>query len=166
MKYLILTLLLFTLNSHQPRKLPEDLKKLGVMDFNKPDEILRVWRYPEGGAVFEELFEFYLMDGNWISHRYTYLMEEYKENPEFISLRNKIALNIPERKIRGFANFRLLHKDAEVKEVCLCDTYLAEYRSGKQANFFTFNINEKSNTNSSKLRLISLLNEIINNTKQ
>ncbi|NAS32729.1 hypothetical protein GTQ40_17245 [Flavobacteriaceae bacterium R38] len=59
MKYgIILILILFCSNQKgEPKSIPSDLKKIGVSDFHEPDEILRIWRFPEGGAVFEELIE-------------------------------------------------------------------------------------------------------------
>jgi hypothetical protein len=54
MKYtIIFILILFCSNQEEkPKSIPSDLKKLGISGFYEPDEILRVWRFPEGGAVY------------------------------------------------------------------------------------------------------------------
>ena len=35
------------------KTIPNDLRKFGDFDFFDSDEIMRIWRFPEGGAVFE-----------------------------------------------------------------------------------------------------------------
>ena len=55
------------------KTIPHDLQKFGVFDFYNSDEIMRIWRFPEGGAVFEELIEIKRNGKDWSSIRYTYL---------------------------------------------------------------------------------------------
>ena len=59
MKYVIIFILIFSFSVQEetPKLIPSDLKKIGISDFYEPDEILRIWRFPEGGAIFEELIE-------------------------------------------------------------------------------------------------------------
>ena len=90
MKYLIILFLsLIIIQEKSPREIPTDLKQFGISDFYEPDEILRIWRFPEGGAVFEELIEIKRVQNNWISTRYTYLLDEHINSSTFKNLRKK-----------------------------------------------------------------------------
>lgn len=166
MKYaLIFILILFSSNQEEkPKSIPSDLKKFGISDFYEPNEILRVWRFPEGGAVFEELIEIKRNGKNWSSIRYTYLLNEFSEKTEFQSLRKKQILNLKKEQILEFTNKELLQKNVKPNkenQIFLTDMYLAEYRNGNQANYFEFILEESGNNNHSKLNLISFLNRII-----
>lgn len=142
---------------------------MGVVDFFQPDEILRVWRYPEGGAAFEELFEIKRTGNNWTASRFTYLPDEFRNDNQLRSLRKKEKIDLSKDEIKAFVNRKLLHKDTkptEIREdvvstVCLCDLYRTEYRKGNQAHFFEFNLEEKGNTNISKIKLISFLTKSV-----
>ena len=169
MKYLIIVIifLISLQDKGNPRKLPADLKTIGVVDFFEPDEILRVWRYPEGGAVFEELFEIRQTKNNWTAYRFTYLLDDYRNDDRYQSLRKKQKIELSEEEIKGFVNGKLLHEDTKPTDIrkdvisvgCLCDLYRTEYRKGNQAHFFEFNLEEKGNTNVSKIKLISFLSK-------
>jgi len=166
MKYaLIFILILFCSNQEEkPKSIPSDLKKFGISDFYEPDEILRVWRFPEGGAVFEELIEIKRNGKKWNSIRYTYLLDEFSEKTEFQSLRKKQILNLKKEQILEFTNKELLQKNVKPNkenQIFLSDMYLAEYRNGNQANYFEFHLEESGNNNHSKMNLITFLNRII-----
>jgi len=166
MKNLIIFFLFFNLTNQEekPRIVPSDLKKLGVSDFYEPEEILRIWRFPEGGAVFEELIEIKRNGKDWNSIRYTYLLDEYSGKIEFQELRGKQTLNLMTKQILRFANKKLLLKNLKPKkenQIFLSDMYLAEYRSDNQVNYFEFFLEESGNENSAKINLITFLNEII-----
>ena len=166
MKYgiLILLFLILPIQGNSPREIPKDLKKMGVSDFFEPDEILRIWRFPEGGAVFEELIEIKRNGKNWTSNRYTYLLEEYSDDQTFKALRKKETLNMTREQISSIVNKKLLHKDVkstQENQICICDLYLAEYRIGKEENYFEFFLDEKGNNNSSKLNMMNFLNKVI-----
>ncbi|MCA0133759.1 hypothetical protein [Winogradskyella alexanderae] len=166
MKYtIILILILFCSNQEEnPKSIPSDLKKIGVSDFYEPNEILRIWRFPEGGAVFEELIEIKRNGKEWKSIRYTYLLDEFSNKPEFQNLRKKQTLNLTEEQILEFTNDELLQKNVKPNkenQIFLSDMYLAEYRFDNRANYFEFFLEESGNNNSAKMNLITLLNEII-----
>jgi hypothetical protein len=146
------------------KTIPEDLKKLGEFDFFDSDEILRIWRFPEGGVVFEELIEIKRNGKEWSSIRYTYLLDEYIEKPEFQKFRKKQTLNLKKEQVLKFINKKLLQenlKPTEKDQICICDFYLGEYRLNNQQNYFEFFLDEKGNNNISKVNLIKILNEII-----
>ncbi len=150
---------------NKPKTIPNDLRKFGVFDFSDSDEIMRIWRFPEGGAVFEELIEIKRNGKEWNSIRYSYLLEEYSDRPEFQSLRKKQNLNLKKDQILKFINKKLLQeniKPTKEDKICICDLYLTEYRFDNQENYFEFNLSEEENENSAKINLISFLNEIIN----
>ncbi len=150
--------------SENPQEIPSDLKKIGVSDFFDSDEILRVWRFPEGGAVFEELIEIRRNGKIWNSIRYTYLLDEFKDKPEFQNLREKQTLNLKKEQILRFTNKKLLQKNIKrtnENQIFLSDMYLAEYRFDNEVNYFEFFLEENKNKNSSKINLIAFLNEII-----
>jgi hypothetical protein len=126
---------------------------------------LRVWRFPEGGAVFEELIEIKRNGNEWNSIRYTYLLDEFSDRTEFQSLRKKQVLNLKKEEILEFTNKILLLKNIKLKDesrVNLSDMYLAEYRNENQENYFEFNLSEQGNKNPSKINLIKFLNKIMN----
>ena len=129
------------------------------------DEIMRIWRFPEGGAVFEELIEMKRNGKEWSSIRYPYLLEEYSDKPEFQSLRKKQNLNLKKEQILEFINKKLLQeniKPTKEDQICICDMYLAENRFDNQENYFEFNLSEEGNENSAKINLMSFLNKIMN----
>ncbi|MCI2230436.1 hypothetical protein MC378_14750 [Polaribacter sp. MSW13] len=147
------------------KTIPNDLRKFGVFDFSDSDEIMRIWRFPEGGAVFEELIEIKRSGKEWSSIRYTYLLEEYSDKPEFQSLRKKQNLNLKKEQILKFINKKLLQENinpTKEDKICICDMYLAEYRFDNQENYFEFNLSEEGNENSAKINLMSFLNEVVN----
>jgi len=146
------------------KTIPNDLKKFGGFDYFDSDEIIRIWRFPEGGAVFEELIEIKRNGKKWNSIRYTYLLEEFSDKPEFQSLRNKQPLNLKKEEIIEFLNKKLLLeniKSTQENQIFLSDMYLAEYRFNKQENYFEFVLEESGNENSSKINLIKFLNKTI-----
>ena len=146
------------------KTIPHDLRKFGFFDFYNSDEILRIWRFPEGGAVFEELIEIKRNGKKWNSTRYTYLLEEYSDKSEFQSLRKKQNLNLEKEQILEFVNKKLFQeniKPTKEFQICICDIYLAEYRFGNQEKYFEFNLSEEGNENSAKINLMSFLNKII-----
>ena len=153
------------LNKTQKLKtIPNDLKKLGKFDFFDSDEILRIWRFPEGGVVFEELIELKRKGKEWSSIRYTYLLDEYIEKPEYQKFRKKQNLNLKKEQILEFSNKKLLQenlKPTEESQICICDFYLGEYRLNNKQKYFEFFLDEKGNNNISKVNLIKFLNEII-----
>jgi len=169
MKCIILIIAILSLQSSgkKPRKIPADLNDMGVANFFESDEILRVWRFPEGGAVFEELIEIQRNDTIWTVNRFTYLLDEFRKDAKLKSLRKKEKMKLSASEILAFVNNRLLHQDTDltkhedVMNSCLCDLYSAEYRNGNYAHFFEFNLQETGNTNVSKIKLISFLEKII-----
>ena len=166
MKYaIIFILILFCSNQkRKPKSIPSDLKKFGISDFYEPDEILRVWRFPEGGAVFEELIEIKRNGKEWNSIRYTYLLDEFSDKPEFQGLRKKQTLNLKKEQILEFTNKKLLKtniKPTKENQIFLSDMYLAEYRFDNQANYFEFFLEESGNENSAKINLTTFLNKMI-----
>ena len=149
------------------KEIPDDLTGMNVTNFFEPDEILRVWRFPEGGAVFEEMIEFVRMEDDWKIVRYTYLADEYKDGGQFQSFRKTQNIIQDElcESVDSFVNKTLLYKNAVVADkeerFCVCDMYRAEYRINDQAHIFEFNLYEVSNTNTAKKRLISVLEEMV-----
>jgi hypothetical protein len=140
------------------------LKKFGISDFYEPDETLRIWRFPEGGAVFEELIEIKRNGKEWNSIRYTYLLDEFSDKTEFQSLRKKQTLDLKKEQILEFTNRKLLQKNikpTKENQIFLSDMYLAEYRFDNQENYFEFFLEESGNENSAKNNLITFLNKII-----
>jgi hypothetical protein len=146
------------------KTIPNDLRKFGVFNFYDSDEIMRIWRFPEGGAVFEELIEIKRNGKEWSSIRYTYLLDEYIEKPEYQKIRKKQTLKLKEEQIIEFINKKLLQeniKPTKEDQICLCDIYLLEYRFDNKHNYFEFFLDEKGNNNISKVNLIEFLNETI-----
>ncbi|TBW25545.1 hypothetical protein [Gramella sp. KN1008] len=165
MKYLtILLFLIIPIQEKSPREIPVDLKGMGISDFFEPDEILRIWRFPEGGAAFEELIEIKRIGKNWTSIRYTYLLDEYIGEPRFKDLRKRQTLNLTAEQISTFVNKKNLQKNVkstQENQICICDLYLAEYRIGKEENYFEFFLDEKGNNNSAKINMMNFLSKII-----
>jgi hypothetical protein len=166
MKTLILFFLFFihTSQEEKPRAVPSDLNKLGISDFFEPEEILRIWRFPEGGAVFEELIEIKRNGKVWNSIKYTYLLDEFSEKSEYQSFRKKQNLNLKKEQILEFVNKKLLQKNLKPtnkNQIFLSDMYLAEYRFDQEVKYFEFFLEEGGNKNSSKINLITFLNNII-----
>ncbi|QNM84612.1 hypothetical protein H9W90_10430 [Polaribacter pectinis] len=146
------------------KTIPNDLRKLGAFDFFDSDEIMRIWRFPEGGAVFEELIEIKRNGKEWSSIRYTYLLDEYIDKPEYQKFRKKQTLKLKKEQILEFINKKLLQeniKPTKEDQICLCDIYLAEYRLNNEQNYFEFFLREEGNKNISKVNLMKFLNEII-----
>jgi hypothetical protein len=151
--------------TNKPKAIPNDLQKFGVFDFFDPDEIMRIWRFPEGRAVFEELIEIKRNGKEWNSIIYTYLLDEYIEKPEYQKIRKKQNLKLNEEQIIAFINKKLLQeniKPINEDQICLCDIYLAEYRFDNQEKYFEFNLSEKGNKNSAKINLMRFMNKITN----
>lgn len=151
--------------TNKPKAIPNYLQKFGVFDFFDPDEIMRIWRFPEGGAVFEELIEIKRNGKEWNSIIYTYLLDEYIEKPEYQKIRKKQNLKLNEEQIIAFINKKLLQeniKPINEDQICLCDIYLAEYRFDNQEKYFEFNLSEKGNKNSAKINLMRFMNKITN----
>lgn len=149
---------------NKPKTIPNDLRKFGVFDFFNSDEIMRIWRFPEGGAVFEELIEIKRNGKEWSSIRYTYLLDEYIEKPEYQKFRKKQNLKLSRKQISKFVNKKLLKENIKPTiedQICICDMYLVEYRLEKDENYFKFFLDEKGNNNVSKVNLMNFLNEII-----
>ena len=147
-----------------PRAIPADLRAMEIIDFNEPDEILRIWRFPEGGAVFEELIEIRRSGNKWSSSRYTYLLDEFRNNPKYQNYRDKQNLNLSSDQIASLVNEKLLKnpKLTNQKQIFLSDMYLAEYRLADKAIFFEFFLEESGNRNSAKANLVTFLDSIIN----
>lgn len=146
------------------KTIPNDLQKFGLFDFYDSDEIMRIWRFPEGGAVFEELIEIKRNGKEWRSIRYTYLLDEYIEKPEYQKFRKKQNLKLSRKLISKFVNKELLKENIKPTiedQICICDMYLVEYRLEKNENYFEFFLDEKGNNNVSKVNLMNFLNEII-----
>ena len=166
MKYSIFFILFFTfVNQEQkPRTVPSDLRKISISDFYEPEEILRIWRFPEGGAVFEELIEIKRNGQQWSSIRYTYLLDEFSHKSDFQKFRNKKKLDLTPEQISKFANKKLLQKNIKQQkenQIFLSDMYLAEYRFNDQTSYFEFFLEESGIENSSKINLIRFLDKII-----
>ena len=170
-KEMILIIALIFVQSIGPndkiKEIPDDLKEMNVTNFFESDEILRVWRFPEGGTVFEEMIEFVRIKDDWKITRYTYLADEYKDGEQFQSFRKtqNILQNDLCESVGSFINKTLLYKNAvvadEEERFCVCDMYRAEYRINDQSHIFVFNLDEVSNTNTAKKRLISELDEMV-----
>ena len=146
------------------KTIPNDLQKFGVFDFFDSDEIMRIWRFPEGGAVFEELIEIKRIGKEWNSIRYTYLLDEFSDKTEFQSLRKKQTLDLKKEQILEFTNKDLFQKNikpAIENQIFISDLYLIEYRFDNQENYFQLNLGEKGNENSSKINLIKFINKTI-----
>lgn len=165
MKYLtILLFIIIPIQEKSPREIPADLKGMGISDFYEPDEILRIWRFPEGGAVFEELIEIKRIGKNWTSIRYTYLLDEYIGEPKLKDLRKRQTLNLTPEQISTFVNKKNLQHNVistQENQICICDLYLAEYRNGKEENYYEFFLDEKRNNNSAKINMMNFLSKII-----
>ena len=147
-----------------PRAIPADLRAMEISDFKDPDEILRIWRFPEGGAVFEELIQIQRFNNKWSAVRYTYLIDEFRNNPKFQKIRAKQILDLSPDQINSFVNEKLLKnsKVTDEKQIFLSDMYLAEYRLADKTNFFEFFLQESGNRNSAKANLVTFLDSIIN----
>jgi len=148
----------------KPKTIPNDLQKFEISDFFDSDEIMRIWRFPEGGAVFEELIEIKRNGKEWNSMRYTYLLDEFSDRSEFQSLRKKQTLNLEKEEILAFINKDLFQKNIKPtikNQIFISGMYLVEYRFDNQENYFELNLREKGNENSSKINLIKFINTII-----
>ena len=146
------------------KTIPNDLRKFGDFDFFNSDEIMRIWRFPEGGAVFEELIEIKRNGKEWNSIRYTYLLDEYINKPEYQKFRKNKNLKLSRKQISKFVNKELLKENIKStieNQICICDMYLVEYRLEKDENYFDFFLDEKGNSNVAKVNLMNFLNEII-----
>lgn len=146
------------------KTIPKDLRKFGEFNFFDPDEIMRIWRFPEGGAVFEELIEIKRYGKEWDSTRYTYLLDEFTGRPEFQNFRRKQNLNLSKEEILKFTNRDLLQKNItpnKENQIFVSDMYLAEYRFNIQESFFEFHLGESGNSNSAKINLMTFLNKTL-----
>ncbi len=145
------------------KTIPNDLQRFGDFDFFDSDEIMRIWRFPEGGAIFEELIEIKRNGDEWSSTRYTYLLDEYIEKPQYQKFRKKETLKLKKEQILKIINKKLLQENIKPtisNQLCLCDIYLGEYRLRNEQDYFKFFLDEKGNNNISKINLIKFLNEI------
>jgi hypothetical protein len=147
------------------RQVPSDLNKLGVTSFYEPKEILRIWRFPEGGAAFEEMIDFIRTDKNWTVIKYTYLLEQFRDDKELRNLRKKVTL-IDKGIINGIPTF--INKDLQLKDtqlnpdgIYIEDLYKVEYRLGDNLYKFDICFSEKEVKNKSKNELIKTLKQII-----
>ena len=133
-------------------------------DFFESDEILRIWRFPEGGAVFEELIEITRSCEIYSGTKYTYIIEPYRKDKKVDEFRKTKALDLKKENISKFMNFRLLHKDVKPtgneSDNWHADLYRIEYRKGNQAHFFDFMFQETSNTNLSKIKLMEFVKSL------
>lgn len=162
MKFLFILLIFFSIvTDKKPKTIPPDLKGIVKTDFFEPDEILRIWRFPEGGAVFEELIEITNSNGIYNGTKYTYIIEPYRKDKKFNEFRETKILDLKKESPSRFMNSRLLHKDVEPtaneRDNWHADSYRVEYRKGNQAHFFDFMFKETSNTNLSKLKLMDFV---------
>jgi hypothetical protein len=78
--------------SFSPHPVPSDLKTFNVIDFFEPTDILRIWRFPEGGIAFEEMIQVTKNGDNFQAIKYTYLMDEFRDKKDLAFLRKRISL--------------------------------------------------------------------------
>jgi len=128
------------------------LKKLNlkpITDLNS--KILRIWRFPGGGAAFEQMLEFKNSDSELTFH--SYLLEEFKNEVELSELNFSKKINeqgiIKELKsIISDSNF-IETEDSE--KYCepfwgCADLYYVEFTNGESVGKFIINHNiEKCN---------------------
>lgn len=147
------------------KQVPADLNRLGVTPFYEPDEILRIWRFPEGGAAFEEMIDFIKKDQSWTVIKYTYLVEEFRHDTQLKKIRNRITLTDKDiiDKIPLFINKDLQLRDTQLSPdgIYIEDLFQAEYRLGDKVYKFDIALSEKGIKNKSKIELIKILNRII-----
>ena len=152
------------MTDEKPKPIPPDLKGIVKTDFFEPDEILRIWRFPEGGAVFEELIEITNSNSIYSGTKYTYIIEPYRKDKRFHKFRKTRRLKLDRESVLSFMNNRLLHKDVEPTEnesdAWLADLFRVEYRKGNQAHFFEFMFQETTNTNLTKIELIKFVKSL------
>lgn len=160
----LLFLLLPNLTDKNPKEIPPDLKNTIKTDFFEHDEILRVWRFPEGGVVFEELIEITNSNGDYTGTKYTYIIEPFRKDKKFNKFRKTRVLDLEKEILLKFMNSRLLHKDvkppANENLTLLADLYRVEYRKGDQAHFFNLMLQETGNTNLSKIKLMEFVKSL------
>ena len=148
----------------KPKTIPPDLQNVVKTDFFESDEILRVWRFPEGGAVFQELIEITKCNGIYSGTKYTYIIEPYRKEKKFDEFRKIKVLELKKENVSKFMNFRLLHKDVKPtgngSGSWHADLYRVEYRKGNQAHFFDFMLQETGNTNFSKINLMDFVKSL------
>ena len=146
------------------------LKKLNRKPISElKSETLRIWRFPGGGAAFEQMLEFKKSNSKLTFH--SYLLEEYEKEKELSKLnfskviKEKGFISVLESVISD-SNFI---KTEDSEKYCepfwgCADVYFVEFTNGKKTNKFIINHNvekcdNKKAENSKKI--FKIMNEII-----
>ena len=146
------------------------LKKLNRKSISElKSETLRIWRFPGGGAVFEQMLEFNKTNSELTFH--SYLIEEFEKENQLSKL--NFSKKINEKGI--ISELKSIISDSEFIEAqdsekyCepfwgCADVYLVEFTNGNKTTKFIINHNiekcdNKKAENSKKI--FKIMNEII-----
>ncbi|UII20563.1 hypothetical protein [Fulvivirga ligni] len=122
----------------------ETLKLKRISQLNS--ETLRVWRFPGGGAAFEQLLEYNKQDSELNFH--SYVLEDFKDIGELKDLNytKVIKDNLLIDNLKSIVSKFDLLKTQDSEQYCegvlgCADVYLVEYTNGEQTNKFIINHN-------------------------
>jgi hypothetical protein len=148
------------------------LKKLNRESISElKSETLRIWRFPGGGAVFEQMLEFKKTNSELTFH--SYLIEEFEKEKENQLSELNFSKRINEKGI--ISELKSIISDSEFIETedsekyCepfwgCADVYLVEFTNGKKTNKFIINHNiekcDNEKAENSK-KIFKIMNKII-----
>ncbi|WP_130287498.1 hypothetical protein [Aquimarina brevivitae] len=157
---------------HLDNEIEYPLKKLNRKPISElKSETLRIWRFPGGGAVFEQMLEFNKSNSELTFH--SYLIEDFEYEKENQLSKLNFSKKISEKRI--ISELKSIISDSEFIETedsekyCepflgCADVYLVEFTNGNKTNKFIINHNfekcdNKKADNSKKI--FKIMNEII-----
>jgi hypothetical protein len=148
------------------------LKKLNRESISElKSETLRIWRFPGGGAVFEQMLEFKKTNSELTFH--SYLIEEFEKEKENQLSELNFSKRINEKGI--ISELKSIISDSEFsatedsEKYCehfwgCADVYLVEFTNGKKTNKFIINHNiekcDNEKAENSK-KIFKIMNKII-----
>jgi len=146
------------------------LKKLNRKPISElKSETLRIWKFPGGGAVFEQMLEFKKANSELTFH--SYLIEEYEKENKLSKL--NFTKRINERgiisELKSIISDSEFIKTEDSEKYCepflgCADVYLVEFTNGNKTNKFIINHNiEKCDNKKAKnsKKIFKIMNEII-----
>jgi len=146
------------------------IKKLNLKSIEKSKyENLRIWKFPGGGAIFEQMLEYKKESSELTLH--SYLIEKYKDKENFSHLNysKKIENKFFTNELVSIIKNPEFILSKNVEEYCgmflgCADFYLVEFTNGKKTIKFTINENIANcdNPKAENLkRIYNLMNKII-----
>jgi len=156
--------------THLDKAIEYPLKKLNRKPISESkSETLRIWRFPGGGAVFEQMLEFKKANSELTFH--SYLIEEYEKENKLSKL--NFTKRINERgiisELKSIISDSEFIKTEDSEKYCepflgCADVYLVEFTNGNKTNKFIINHNiEKCDNKKAKnsKKIFKIMNEII-----